>query len=152
MANTKKDMIEIRVLRKEDLPAIIKIDEKVSGMERADYYERKMEAMMDQKNTIATSLVAEYGGKVVGFIMGSVYTGEFGIPQKTASLDTVGIDPAFAKGGIGTQLMDEYLRHLKTAGVEYVQTLVDWNDVRLLRFFNKSGFVPSKTLNLELKL
>jgi len=152
MTKIDQDKFEIRVLRKEDLPAIIRIDEKVSGLERADYYERKMVAMLDQRNSIATSMVADNGGKVVGFIMGNVYTGEFGIPQKTASLDTLGIDPEFSGSGVGTQLLEEFLRHLKAAGVEYVQTLVDWNDVRLLRFFNKCGFVPSKTMNLEKKI
>ena len=152
MAKIKQDKFGIRVMKEEDLESIVKIDAKVTGTRRDDYYERKMQTMLDSRGSIGTSLVADNDGKVVAFIMGNIYTGEFGIPQSTASLDTIGIDPAFAKSGIGSLLLEEFVRNLKAAGVENVQTLVDWNNLPLLRFFNKGGFVPSKTINLEKKI
>lgn len=152
MAKIKQDKFEIRVMKEEDLESIVKIDAKVTGTRRDDYYERKVQNMLDSRGSIGTSLVADNDGKIVAFIMGNIYTGEFGIPQSTASLDTIGIDPAFAKSGIGSLLLEEFVRNLNAAGVENVQTLVDWNNLPLLRFFNKGGFVPSKTINLEKKI
>lgn len=143
---------EIRVMRQEDIRAIISIDAKVTGTRRGEYYERKVSSMLDKKGSIATSLVADNDGLVIGFIMGNIYTGEFGIPQTTAALDTIGIDPDYAKHGIGTQLMEEFIRHVQAAGVKDIQTLVDWDNVQLMKFFNKSGFIPSKTLNLEKRI
>jgi len=86
MMKIDDEKFEIRVMRRGDLQAIIGIDEGVTGEVRNDYYERKVTTMLDMTGSIATSLVAEYDGKVIGFIMGNIFTGEFGIPQTTASL------------------------------------------------------------------
>jgi len=152
MGKIDQDKFEIRIMKESDLQAIIDIDAKVTGARRGEYYERKVASMLDKKASIATSLVADYDGRVIGFVMGNIFTGEFGIPQTTASLDTIGTDPEYAKQGIGTLLMEEFVRHVRAAGVKDIQTLVDWNDAQLLRFFNKAGFIPSKTLNLEKRI
>jgi ribosomal protein S18 acetylase RimI-like enzyme len=114
-----------------------------------EYYERKISMVLDGKASITTSLVADYHNQVIGFIMGNIFTGEFGIPQKTASLETIGIDPDFSGQGVGTQLLEEFENHVKKVGVESIQTLVDWGNISLTRFFNKSGFAPSETINLQ---
>jgi ribosomal protein S18 acetylase RimI-like enzyme len=152
MVKIEQEKFGVRVMREGDLGAIVDIDKKVTGTRRSEYYERKVASMLDEKGSIATSLVGDYDDRVIGFVMGNVYTGEFGIPQTTASLDTIGIDPDFAGQGVGTVLLEEFVRHAKTAGVNSIQTLVDWNDTQLLKFFNRSGFAPSKTLNLEKRI
>ncbi|UCG69624.1 MAG: GNAT family N-acetyltransferase [Thermoplasmata archaeon] len=144
-----QELLNIRVMRKDDIEAVVDIDAKVFGAERMDYYERKISMILDRKGSIATSLVADYNNQVIGFVMGNIFTGEFGIPQKTASLDTIGIDPDFSGQGLGTQLLDEFENHLRKAGVENIQTLVDRGNIPLSKFFNKSGFAPSQTINLE---
>ncbi len=147
-----QEKFEIRVMKEGDLQAIIDIDAKVTGTSRGEYYERKVSMMLDKKGSIATSLVADNDGLVIGFIMGNIYTGEFGIPQTTASLDSIGIDPDYANQAIGSQLLEEFIRHVRAAGVKDIQTLVDWDNIQLMKFFNKSGFIPSKTLNLEKRI
>ncbi len=136
-------------MRQDDIEAVVAIDAKVFGTERKEYYERKMTMMLDKRGSIATSLVADYQNIVIGFVMGNIFTGEFGIPQKTASLDTIGIDPDFSSQGLGTQLLEEFENHMRKAGVENIQTLVDRGNIPLSKFFNKTGFAPSKTINLE---
>jgi ribosomal protein S18 acetylase RimI-like enzyme len=152
MTKIDPEKFQIRIMKEKDLEAIVNIDAKVSGAVRRNYYERKMSMILDRKGSIATSLVADYHGKVIGFIMGNIFTGEFGIPQKTASLDTIGIDPDFGGQGVGMQLLEEFESHVRKAGAENIQTLVDWGNIPLTRFFNKSGFAPSKTINLEKQL
>jgi ribosomal protein S18 acetylase RimI-like enzyme len=152
MPKIEPEKFEIRVMNEDDLKAIVDIDERVSGERREEYYERKMGIIMDDKGQIGTSLVAIYDKQVIGFVMGNILTGEFGIPGTTASLDTIGIEPEFANIGVGTLLMEEFITNVDAAGVTNVQTLVDWNDVRLLRFFNRCGFEPSRTLNLEKRI
>jgi ribosomal protein S18 acetylase RimI-like enzyme len=149
MTRVDHDKFEVRVMKQDDLQAIIGIDARVTGEERVEYYEEKIAHMFEKKGEITASLVAEEHGHVIGFIMGKIYMGEFGIPGSTASLDTIGIDPDYAGAGLGTLLLDEFVTNVKAADVTNIQTLVDWNDVRLLRFFNKNGFIPSKTINLE---
>jgi ribosomal protein S18 acetylase RimI-like enzyme len=84
--------------------------------------------------------------------MGVLYMGEYGIYQEEATLDTIGVDPDSQRKGIGKQLINEFMDHLKRLGVQKINTLVDWNDSRLIHFFSANKFSPSKSINLERSL
>lgn len=143
---------KLRVLRAADLDAIVAIDAKASGQNRREYYERKVAMLLDKKHAISSSLIAELDGKVVGFVMGDIYFGEFGIPDTSATIDTIGVDPAFQNRGIASDLMDQFIMNMKVAGVNKIYTLVNWDDFALERFFSSHKFVPSRRINLELQL
>jgi predicted N-acetyltransferase YhbS len=143
---------QMRVMKPTDLDAIVRIDEQVSGENRLEYYERKLAMLLDQKHTINSSLVAEAGGKVIGFVMGDIYFGEFGIPETSATIDTLGVDPGIQNRGVASDLMDQFIMNMKAAGVNKIYTLVNWDDFALERFFARHKFVPSKRINLELTL
>ena len=140
----------IRTLKKDDLDAIVGIDEKVLGENRRDYWERKLELMNNKFSQ--TSLVAEVEGEVVGFIFGDVSGWEFGVPETIAWIDTIGIDPANQKKGFATALARELIQSLKALGVKTIYTLVSWNDWDLLQFFHAMGFTRGDMINLELKI
>ena len=145
--------IKIRLMKAEDFDAVVGIDEKVLKASRPEYYEMKFEKLFQTKDYLPASLVAEEeDGTVVGFVMGEIYMGEYGIFQEEASLDTIGVDLDHQHKGIGEQLINEFMDHLKKVGVEKINTLVDWNDSRLIHFFSANKFSPSKTINLERRL
>ena len=146
--------IKIRLMKADDFDAVIGIDEKVLKASRPEYYEMKFEKLINSKDYLPTSLVAEReDGTLAGFIMGELYMGEYGIFQKEATLDTIGVDPDYQHMGIGEQLMNEFLDHLRALGVQKISTLVDRNDSKLMHFFNTNQFSPSKTIiNLERSL
>lgn len=146
MAEQKRVM---RVLKKEDLNAIVEIDAAGSKQNRRDYYERKLEAILNPTHNINSSLVCEIDGKVAGFVMGDVYFGEFGIPESTATIDTIGVDPRFQNRGVASELLDQFMMNMKAAGVKKVYTLVNWDDFSLEKFFSRQRFTPSKRINLE---
>jgi len=139
----------MRVMRREDLDAVSNIDELVTKNDRRVYYQRKIESVVSNPHNINSSLVAEVDGKIVGFIMGDVYFGEFGIPETSATIDTIGIAPDFQNHGIAQDLIDQFLTNMKGVGVRKVYTLVNWGDFKLKRFFTRHKFVPSKRINLE---
>jgi predicted N-acetyltransferase YhbS len=142
--------MKIRPLKKEDLDAIVEIDEKVLGENRRNYWKRKLE-LMDNKSS-QVSLVAEVEGKVIGFILGDVSGWEFGVPDTIGWIDTIGIDPVYQKKGLATALAQELIKKLKTVGVRTIYTLVSWNDWNLLQFFHAMGFTRGDMINLELKI
>jgi len=146
--------IKIRLMKADDFDAVIGIDEKVLKASRPEYYEMKFEKLINSKDYLPTSLVAESeDGTLAGFIMGELYMGEYGIFQKEATLDTIGVDPDYQHMGIGEQLMNEFLEHLRALGVQKINTLVDRNDSKLMHFFDSNQFSPSKTIiNLERSL
>lgn len=142
--------ITVRLMQPTDLDAIVGIDQRVLKVLRRDYYVMKFERNFEHRDTLPASLVAEdEHEKVVGFVMGHIYMGEYGIFQEEATLDTIGVDPDYQKRGIGEILINEFLAHLKTLGVQKIYTLVSWDDSKLVRFFSGNAFVPSETINLE---
>ena len=143
---------KMRVMKSDDLNAVVAIDTLVSKQERRQYFERKIESVTNNPHNINTSLVAEVDGKVVGFIMGDVYFGEYGVPETSATIDTIGVHPDCQNRGVAHDLMDQFLTNMKAVGVSRVYTLVNWNDFTLERFFASHKFQPSKRINLELQL
>jgi len=145
--------IKIRLMKADDFDGIVAIDEKVLRVARPEYYEVKFERFVHSKDYVPTSLVAEIeDGTLVGFVMGELYIGEYGISQERATLDTIGVDPDYQEKGIGEQLINEFVDHVRSLGVQKINTLVDWDDSKLLRFFSANGFSPSRTINLERSL
>jgi len=145
--------IKIRLMKADDFAAVVAIDEKILKASRPEYYEVKFEKLFESRDYLPTSLVAEEeDGTVVGFVMGELYMGEYGIFQEEASLDTIGVDPDYMHKGIGEQLINEFMDHLRTVGVKKINTLIDWNDSKLIHFFSANQFSPSKTINLERRL
>ena len=144
-----KNTIKIRLMKVDDFAAVVRIDEKVLKACRPEYYRLKFEELVQSTDRLPTSLVAEEeDGTVVGFVMGELLIGEYGISQE-ATLDTIGVDPEYQHKGIGEQLIKEFVDHLRALGVRKVNTLVDSNDSSFTHFFNANQFSPSKTIYLE---
>lgn len=145
---------KIRLMKAEDFDTVVGIDEKIVRVSRLDYYEMKFDKLFASKEFVPTSLVAEdENGTVVGFVMGELYMGEYGISRAGATLDTIGVDPNCQRMGIGERLIEEFVDHLRDLGVKQVNTLVDVNDSRLIGFFNANGFSRAKSMvNLERNL
>jgi predicted N-acetyltransferase YhbS len=134
----------IRTLKKEDVPSIVEIDGMASGSPRLEYLQDKMRAALEQEQVMVISLVAEMDKKIVGFLMGEMHRGEFGISENVASVDTVGVHPEFQNAGVGRQLIEEFVAHSKKAGAQRVRTMVDWSlQWDLMGYFRSSGFSPA---------
>ncbi len=141
----KKQSIICRTLKKEDLPALIEIDGEVMGCERKNYYERKIDEMLDESG-IRVSLVAEMDDFVVGFIMARVDYGEFDRTEPVAVLDNIAVDPEFGDYHIGTILLQQLLGNLSTLRLEKIRTEVDAEFFDVLSFLMKNDFKQSQAL------
>lgn len=149
MANQQRIM---RVLKQADLDDIVDIDEAASKQSRREYYERKIASILNKKTNINCSIVCEVDGKVVGFVMGYLFFGEFGISDGTATIDALGVHPTFRNYGVASEMLDQFMMNMKAAGVKKIYTLVNWDDFALEKFFSRQKFIPSKRINLELEL
>ncbi len=80
-------------------------------------------------------LVAEFDGKVVGYI-----TTRLNQRSKIGWIPNLAVDPAYHKKGIGRKLIDEALRYFRDNGMELakIETL-EQNDV-CLKFYPGLGF------------
>ena len=110
--------ITVRLMKADDFDAVVGIDERILKASRREYYELKFAKLFGSRDYLPASLVAEKEhGTVVGFVMGEIYMGEYGIFQESATLDTIGVDPDYRHKGIGERLIHEFVDHLRNVGV-----------------------------------
>ena len=137
--------LPVRSMSEGDLPAIVRIDRKITGRDRTRYYQRKAGEALRQSG-VRVSLVADLDRQFAGFLMARVDLGEFGRTEPVAVLDTVGVDPAFAGRGAGRAMLEQLVRNLQSLRVERVLTEVEWNDLGMVRFLAHGGFQHSQRL------
>ncbi|MCA9592527.1 MAG: GNAT family N-acetyltransferase [Myxococcales bacterium] len=142
------DHVEVRSLRSDDLDWIVRIDEKHAGRNRREYYKVKL-AESEKDTGVRISLAALVDGEPAGFMMGRLYYGEFGVPEPVAILDSVGVAPAYVNQHVARALLRQLEMNLAALGIERLETQVSWDQLELIRFFQRSGFKPAARLSLE---
>jgi len=147
----ENEAVLVRNLRPEDLAAVIRIDAKITGRSRSEYFKIKLDQNLAETG-IKVSLAAEHDGLFVGFLLARVYYGEFGHLEPVAGLDTIGVDPAFSGRGVGDALLRQLRMQLAGLGVGRLQTEVSWNQPQLISFFQHEGFQPAPRFCLDLEI
>ena len=142
------DSVEVRNLDAKDLDWVIRIDSQHSGKQRREYYKVKL-GEVAKDTGVRISLAAFVKGEPAGFLMGRLYYGEFGQPEPVAILDSLGVSPAFAGQHVGAALMRQLEMNLSALGIERLQTQIEWDQVDLIKFFQRAGFKPAARLCLE---
>ena len=145
------DTVQVRRLHARDLEAVIRLDAKIVGRRRDEYFKVKLEQALADTG-IKVSLAAEVDGGFAGFCLCRVYYGEFGSMEKVAALDTFGVHPDFQGQGVGRAIVRQLRTNLLGLGITRLQTEVNWSDPDLLAFFQHAGFTPAPRLALDLDL
>lgn len=133
--------VSVRPADEMDISAIVGIDEKIGGAYRPEVWERRMGYYL--RRDPEASVVAEAGGRIVGFMLGEVRSGEFGIEEPMGWIEHLGVDPDFRGKAIGRRMIDAMLEHFRSRGARSVQTLVDEDMEEIRSFFSALGFQPS---------
>ena len=145
------DSVVVRSMRKEDLDTIVHIDALATGRRRPEYFELMMKRAL-QESELQVSLVAEWDGLPTGFLIASIYYGEFGLVEPAATIDAIGVDPDYRGRAVGKALMRQLRMNLSALRVTTLRTEVSWDDFDMLAFFRAQRFRPSKRLCLEVEL
>ncbi len=145
------DKILVRSLAPEDIDHVVRIDAKITGHTRHDFFQRKFQEVLFESG-VRLSLIAEIDGMVVGFMMARVDFGEFGRTASEAVIDTLGVTKAFRSQHVGHALLAQLQGNLATLQVESVRSEVEWNNFGLLGFLESCGFEPSQRLALSCAL
>lgn len=140
MTATTSD-VSIRPLDELDISDIVRIDEKILGAYRPEVWERRIGYYL--RRDPETSVVAEADGRVVGFMLGEVRSGEFGLEEPTGWVEVLGVDPECRGRAVGRRMAEAILEHFRERGARSVRTLVDEENEELCGFFGSVGFQPS---------
>lgn len=142
------DAVTVRAMTEKDLTAVVAIDEAATGRRRPQYFELMLQRAVKLAG-MQVSLVAELEGRIAGFLIGSLYYGEFGVMEPSASLDTIGVAPAFRGRHVGKALVRQFRINLAALQITSLRTEISWDEFELGAFFAKQGFHPSRRLCLE---
>ena len=140
----------VRALDELDIGSIVRIDERISGVYRPEFWEQRVGYYL--RRDPEASQVAEVGGKVVGFMLGDLRAGEFGLEEPSGWIERFGIDPDFRGRDLGRLLFDAIVRHFRKQGAVAVRTLVDGGESGVAGFLTALGFAPSPLQALEMRL
>ena len=133
--------VRIRPLDELDITSISGIDEKISGRYRPEVWERRIGYHL--RRDPDSCVVAEDGGKVVGFMLGEIRSGEFGLDEATGWIEVLGVDPDARGRSVGRKMAEAMLEYFRTQGAHSVRTLVDEDRDELSGFFTSLGFQPA---------
>jgi ribosomal protein S18 acetylase RimI-like enzyme len=140
----------VRPLDELDLGAITRIDERITGQYRPEVWEEHVGYYL--RRDPDASQVVELDGKVVGFMMGDIRRGEFGIEEPSGWIERFGIDPDYRGKDFGKQLFDAVTGHFSAQGVQTVRTLVNVNEKGIAGFLEAMGFRQSPLSALEMQI
>src|SRR5512145_541607 len=140
--------INVRPVELTDLHDIVRIDEKLTGQTRKDYWQTRLEIAALRPPWM--SLVAETDGRLVGFLFGWVGESEFGIAAKTGWIDLIGLDPRYRGLGVGRALVERFVasgRELRA--LAKVATLIDLAQTDVREFFLRLGLRHGPMVQME---
>jgi ribosomal protein S18 acetylase RimI-like enzyme len=142
--------VVVRPLSDTDIEDITRIDEKVGGVYRPDFWEDRVAYYL--RRDPESSRVALVGDQVVGFMLGDIRGGEFGLEERSGWIERFGVDPAYRGKGIGRHLFDALAAHMKSTGAHSLRTFVDASQADNANFLAALGFGPSRLTALEMTL
>ncbi len=119
--------LQVRPVRSGDLPDVIALDATVTGLHKADYWQRVYRRYGVGGQGLRHFLVAVAGGRVVGFMIGD---------QK----------------GIGTQLLAAMRERFERVGVRMLRTMLASDNQLILSFFRSQGLRAGRLIPLELEI
>ena len=146
-----KKEIYIRSLERRDLPSIVAMEERITGVARPQYWEQRIE-LSEAIRPHWTSLVAEFENRFVGFLFGRAGELEFGLPGTITWVETIGVDPAFRGRGIARELIEQFISSAEDHGIKTIFTLVTSGQTDMQNFFSRQGFAQGKMLHYQKEL
>jgi ribosomal protein S18 acetylase RimI-like enzyme len=142
--------LTVRPLTELDIDAISRIDAKVTGSYRPEFWEERVAYYL--RRDPESSRVAEQGGRVVGFMLADLRGGEFGLEERSAWIERFGVDPDTRGQGVGRKLFAALHDHFKSSGAKRLRTFVDTRQDETARFLAAVGFHESDLTALEMTL
>lgn len=143
--------VKIRPVRRADLAEVIALDATVTGLHKADYWQRIYRRYGVGGEGLRHFLVAVCDGRVAGFVIGEVRDWEFGSPP-CGWLFAIDVDPRCRQSGIGTRLLAALREAFERVGVGMLRTMLHRENTLILSFFRSQGMTAGRLLPLELPI
>ena len=141
--------VTVRRMKKTDADGMRKIDAAITLKPSEFDFERLIGE--EVKRTDDASFVAVIEGKVVGYMVSYITSGNFGT-DRCAWIARFGVEPKYMGQSIGQSMAKSVFKFYKAKGIKTVYTSVKWDSTDLLSFFKTLGFDRSDFVNLRKSL
>jgi len=142
------DGLVIRPSRVDDIPYVVELDGRITGLRKPDYWTDMFERYGQRPNRYF--LIAEQSlARPAGFIIGEVRAWEFGSPP-SGWVFALGVDPGHRQMQIGTRLFRAICQCLRQSGVDTVRTMLARDDELNMAFFRSQGMMGGPFIQLEM--
>ncbi|WP_010479190.1 ribosomal protein S18-alanine N-acetyltransferase [Thermococcus zilligii] len=122
-------MVVIRPAKIFDIPEIMRIERESFS----EAYPRGL-FLVFLENNPDTFLVAEYNGKVIGYVMAYLR------PDLEGHIMSIAVDPAYRGNGIGSALLTEAIERLIQKGARYIGLEVRVSNEKAIGLYERFGF------------
>ena len=143
--------VVVRPVRQADLPEVIALDATVTGLHKADYWQRVYRRYGIGGQGLRHFLVAVQGDRVLGFMIGEVRDWEFGSPP-CGWVFAIDVDPRARQQGVGTRLLAAMRERFERVGVRVLRTMLASDNPLILSFFRSQGMTAGRLIPLELAI
>jgi len=141
--------VTVRRMKKTDADGVRKIDAAITLKPSEFDFERLIGE--EVKRTDDASFVAVIDGKVVGYMVSYITSGNFGT-DRCAWIARFGVEPKYMGQSVGQSMAKSVFKFYKAKGIQPVYTTVKWDSTDLLSFFKTLGFDRSDFINLRKSL
>ncbi|MBM4344936.1 MAG: GNAT family N-acetyltransferase [Deltaproteobacteria bacterium] len=134
-----------------DFDAAVALDARANAAARPrpQYLRLRLDAALrDPRGHV--QVAARAGGQLVGFALARVHDGEFGASDVRVVLETVAVDPALGRRGVGRGLVDAIAALAARKGATAMTTQIRWDEAAMAGFFARAGFALAPRHVLEL--
>jgi GNAT superfamily N-acetyltransferase len=147
--------VSIRLARAADIAQVIAIDEQVTGLAKADYWQSLFQRYSRPSQTeqfFLVAIAADGASEIVlGFILGEVRAWEFG-SAPCGWVFALSVRPDQRLHGVGQVLLDAMAERFRSSGVTKMRTMVARGNQLLMLFFRSGGMVLGPYMELEKEL
>lgn len=144
----------VRVVDARDLPAVIDLDERVTGVRKPEHFQNLFDALGSDRQPQRFFLVIENeggGGKIDGFTVGEVREWEFG-SRRCGWITAIAVEPGIREKGVATRLFEAIADAFRRAGADTIRTLPPRGNRTVVSFFRSQGMMAGPSIELEKKL
>jgi len=142
----KRPALRVRRAAAADLPQVVAIDARATGLPKPEYWAGILRRY--GRGARARFLVAESGGRIVGYIVGEVRDWEFGSPP-CGWVFGIGVRAQAREAGVASALLEAMTRAFRRLGVTTLRTLIARDNRLVLSFFRSQGMMAAPVIPLE---
>lgn len=131
-------MIEIRPARTDDIDGLLVVEQQCFNVDYYAFYtfdRRDFEIYREDPETLF--LLAIFDGRIAGYVLGPVETWR---TPPTAHIDSIAVLPTLQHQGIGSRLIESFMRQVRQLGCEILVLEVSPANTAGMAFFARYGF------------